>query len=213
MTHGVNQARSAGRLRKPSRVGISFAQGKLPRFCSFGQKDSKSAREGALRAVSAFTRPPIFILAGPVAATGTRTLCSGRQDARWRMETSMGVLCSTESHERWMLAPPSFPAGCSENAGFSVMSACSPPGPSVHGDSPGKKTGVGCHFLLQGIFLTQGSNLGLLRCRQILSCLSHKGRRIAALASVKKCNSSEDTSSLSLNSRHQAKCPGMLWMA
>ena len=25
-------------------------------------------------------------------------------------------------------------------------------------DSPGKNTGVGCHFLLQGIFLTQGSN-------------------------------------------------------
>ena len=27
---------------------------------------------------------------------------------------------------------------------------CSPPGSSVHGDSPGKKTGVGCYFLLQG---------------------------------------------------------------
>ena len=26
-------------------------------------------------------------------------------------------------------------------------------------DSPGKNTGVGCHFLLQGIFCTQGSNL------------------------------------------------------
>ncbi|KAI4548663.1 hypothetical protein MG293_000993 [Ovis ammon polii] len=33
---------------------------------------------------------------------------------------------------------------------------CSPPGSSVHGDSPGKNTGVGCHALLQGIFLTQG---------------------------------------------------------
>ena len=33
-------------------------------------------------------------------------------------------------------------------------------------DSPGKDTGVGCHFLLQGIFLTQGSNLRLL-------CLLH----------------------------------------
>ena len=28
-------------------------------------------------------------------------------------------------------------------------------------DSPGKNTGVGCHFLLQGIFLTQGSNPSL----------------------------------------------------
>ena len=33
----------------------------------------------------------------------------------------------------------------------------SPPGSSVHGDSPGKNTGVGCHALLQGIFPTQVS--------------------------------------------------------
>ena len=33
---------------------------------------------------------------------------------------------------------------------------CSPPGSSVHGDSPGNNTGVDCHFLLQGIFPTQG---------------------------------------------------------
>ena len=31
-----------------------------------------------------------------------------------------------------------------------------------------KKTGVGCHFFLQGILLTQGLNLGLLHCRQVL---------------------------------------------
>ena len=37
---------------------------------------------------------------------------------------------------------------------------CSPPGSSVYGDSPGKNTGVGCHALLQGIFLTQGLNPG-----------------------------------------------------
>ena len=39
---------------------------------------------------------------------------------------------------------------------------CSPPGSSVHGDSPVKNTGVGCHALLQGIFLTQVSNPCLL---------------------------------------------------
>ena len=33
-------------------------------------------------------------------------------------------------------------------------------------DSPGKNTGVGCHSLLQGIFPTQGSNLGPPHCRQ-----------------------------------------------
>ena len=39
---------------------------------------------------------------------------------------------------------------------------CSPPGSSDHGDSPGKNTGVSCQSLLQGIFLAQGSNAGLL---------------------------------------------------
>ena len=52
---------------------------------------------------------------------------------------------------------------------------CSPPGSSVPGDSPGKKTGVGCHALLQGIFPTQGSNPGLPHCRWILYHLSHQG--------------------------------------
>ena len=42
-------------------------------------------------------------------------------------------------------------------------------------DSPGKNSGVGCHYLLQGIFLAQGLNLGLLHCRQILYLLSHQG--------------------------------------
>ena len=41
-------------------------------------------------------------------------------------------------------------------------------------DFPGKGIGVGCHFLLQGIFLTQGSNLGLPHCRQMLYRLSHR---------------------------------------
>ena len=39
---------------------------------------------------------------------------------------------------------------------------CSPPGSSIHGNSPGKNTGVGCHALLQGIFPTQWSNPCLL---------------------------------------------------
>ena len=42
-------------------------------------------------------------------------------------------------------------------------------------DSPGKNTGVGCHALLQGIFPTQGSNWGLLHCRQILYQLNYEG--------------------------------------
>ena len=42
-------------------------------------------------------------------------------------------------------------------------------------DSPGKNTEVGYHSLLQGIFLTQGWNLGLLHCRPILYHLSYQG--------------------------------------
>ena len=41
-------------------------------------------------------------------------------------------------------------------------------------DFPGKNTGVGCHSLLQGIFLAQGSNLCLLHCRRIFYCVSHQ---------------------------------------
>ena len=43
---------------------------------------------------------------------------------------------------------------------------CSPLGSPVHGDSPGKNTGVGCYALLLGIFPTQGLNMGPL-------CLLH----------------------------------------
>ena len=42
-------------------------------------------------------------------------------------------------------------------------------------NSPGKNTGVGSHFLLQGNFPTQGLNLDLLLHRQILYLLSHQG--------------------------------------
>ena len=62
---------------------------------------------------------------------------------------------------------------------------CSPPGSSVHGDSPGRNTGMGCHFLLQGIFPTQGLNLYLLNCLQILYHLNHQG---SPWSSLSDCN-------------------------
>ena len=52
---------------------------------------------------------------------------------------------------------------------------CSPQGSSVHGNSPGKDTRVGCHALLQGIFPTQGSNSSHTHFRWILYHLSHQG--------------------------------------
>ena len=54
----------------------------------------------------------------------------------------------------------------------------SPPGSSVHGDSPGQNTWVGSCSLLQRIFPTQGSNPGLLHCRHILYHLKHQGSPI-----------------------------------
>ena len=48
---------------------------------------------------------------------------------------------------------------------------CNQPGSSVHGIFPGVNTGVGCHFLLQGVFPAQGLSLSLhISCtgRQIL---------------------------------------------
>ena len=60
----------------------------------------------------------------------------------------------------------------------SCLTLCNPMEPTrllCPWNSPGKNTGVGCHFLLQGLFLTQGSNLGLWHCRQILYHLNHKG--------------------------------------
>ena len=61
-------------------------------------------------------------------------------------------------------------------------------------NSPGKSTGVGSHSLFQGIFLTQGSNPGLLRCRLILYHLSYQGSPQNI-----RCD-------LSMES-HQAPCP------
>ena len=63
---------------------------------------------------------------------------------------------------------------------MSCLTLCNPmycglPGPSVHGDSPGKNTRLGCHALLQGIVPNQGSNPGLPYCEQIIYCLSHLG--------------------------------------
>ena len=54
---------------------------------------------------------------------------------------------------------------------------CNSPASSVHGDSPGKNTGVGYHALLQGIFPTQGSNPCLLYCRWIFTNWANRDNR------------------------------------
>ena len=69
------------------------------------------------------------------------------------------------THDSWIGQQP-FAQSC--------LTLCKPMLPCPW-NPPGKNTGVGCHFLLQGIFPTQGLNPGLLHCRQILYHLSHKG--------------------------------------
>ena len=53
-------------------------------------------------------------------------------------------------------------------------------------DSPGKNTEVGCHALLQGIFPTQGLNVGLLRCRRIVDRLSRQETPPGSMRPYKK---------------------------
>ena len=63
---------------------------------------------------------------------------------------------------------------------------CNPPDSSIHEDSPGQNTGVGCHALL-GIFPIQGLNPGLPHCRQIHYHLSHKGSPVTLYTKAKIC--------------------------
>ena len=53
-------------------------------------------------------------------------------------------------------------------------------------NSPDKNIGVGCHSLLQGIFLTQRLNPGLPYCRQVLYHLSHQGSPYEGFVQVTK---------------------------
>ena len=73
---------------------------------------------------------------------------------------------------------------------FSPLNS-SPPGPSVHGIFPDKNTGVGCHFFLQRIFPTQGSN----------PCLLHWQANSSPLSCLGDCP----------NLNESSKCSGDLW--
>ena len=106
--------------------------------------------------------------------------------SRWRSPSALSVPMAWTAGHVWSWRDG---AGC-ERSGVSVLVAqsclilCdpmdfSPPGSSVHVISQARILGGGCYYLLQRIFPTQGSNLGLLHCRQVLYRLSHQGSRIA----------------------------------
>ena len=68
---------------------------------------------------------------------------------------------------------------------------CSPPSSSVHGASPGKNTGVGCHTLLQGTFPTQGLHqhlLHLLRWQEGSLPLAPSGNPVTRINMCKSLN-------------------------
>ena len=91
-----------------------------------------------------------------------RNVMHHRMHIEGRSETSIKQTCGTHQ------SVSSIPQLCQTLCNSMDYS---PPDCSVHGNSPGKNTGVGCHALLQGIFATQGLNPGL----PPLYCLSHQG--------------------------------------
>ena len=106
-----------------------------------------------------------------------RSKCAGKVVYVWAHVHVQGII-HRDAGSQWEKAPEKHHVLCVVTQLCLIL--CNPmsysaPGSSVHGDSPGKNTGVGCHFLPQGIFPTQGSNPGLPHCRQILYQLSHKG--------------------------------------
>ena len=115
---------------------------------------------------------------------------SGWVNKQWRLVATPAVSCPCPSllmlrHSTSLTCFPVF-TGRNREA-LCVCVSCSVVSNSLwpHGlrpvrllcpwNSPGKNTGVGCHSLLQEIFLTQGSNPCLLHCRWILYHLSHQG--------------------------------------
>ena len=78
-------------------------------------------------------------------------------------------------------------------------------------DSPGKSTGVGCHFLLQGIFPTRGSNpclLCLLYWQAGSLPLSYRGSPLPNILFINGCivDRSEDTATLRTHCQNRWKC-------
>ena len=106
---------------------------------------------------------------------GLSGVFSGTSVQRYQFFGVLPSLWSSSHNRTWPLGKPVCLAAQLCPTLFDPMDCR--PSSSIHGDSPGKNTGVGCHALLQGIFPTQGSNPGFPQYRQILYHLSHQGRQ------------------------------------
>ena len=100
--------------------------------------------------------------------------CKGEKTEQWLWE-SISKMAVEKKKEMKVLVTQSCPTLCDRMD-------CSPPD-LCPWNSPGKKTGVGRCSLLQGIFPTPGSNMGLLHCRQFLYWLSHQGSPLSLISS------------------------------
>ena len=108
-----------------------------------------------------------------VAALGTVGVCasSGFLPPTWSVCRPRGA--SSLSLHCWLpycLGVRAFKLSvmCSDGNGVVKTEGLQPSRLLCRWDCPGEPTGVGCHCLLRGIFLTQGLNLCLLHCRQVL---------------------------------------------
>ena len=75
----------------------------------------------------------------------------------------------------WQVCTMTLPIESESESHSVVSNSLQPYGLYSPWNSPGQISGLGSLSILQGIFPTQGSNPGLLHCRQILYQLSHKG--------------------------------------
>ena len=113
--------------------------------------------------VNKYLRRICYILGSVLGMNKLRTVSFLKISQGWKTESQ-----SIRIHTHCVLA-------CSKSLQLCLTLCdpmdCSLPGSPVHGNSPGKNTGVDCPSLFQGIFLTQRSNPSLLRplhCRHIL---------------------------------------------
>ena len=103
-------------------------------------------------------------------------------DRRVPAPESLGLGAALKGEGRKQIANENVLYHSSESESHSVMSdSLRPRGLYSPWNSPGQNTGVGSLSLLQGIFPTQGWNLGLPNCRQVFYQLSHQGMLLNAL--------------------------------
>ena len=101
-------------------------------------------------------------------------LCAS-MDCSTQAPLSSSILEFAQIHVHWVVALPNHLILCSLVSSLWKWKLLSCVRLFVTSWSPGQNTGVGSCSLLQGIFPTQGSNPGLLHCRQTLYQLSHQG--------------------------------------